>query len=137
MTGVQTCALPIYADYVQYFTYDTNGIATKKGVKGFDGSVYFEVVIKPVGVAKSSEQLLSKYNLPYDVLTGYSWSVNQGDVGTIYESFLPDSNGKLVSDGKEKVTVVKLDVKGFIAEITSVDDVKVSSTERFTLMNCN
>ena len=125
------------ADYIQYFTYDTNGIATKKGIKGFDGSVYFEVVIKPVGVAKSSEQLLSKYNLPYDVLTGYSWSVNQGDVGTIYESFLPDSNGKLVSDGKEKVTAVKLDTKGFIAEITLVDDAKVSSMERFTLMNCN
>jgi hypothetical protein len=125
------------SDYIQYFTYDANGIATKKGFKGFDGSIYFEVVIKPVGVAKSSEQLLSKYNLPYDVLTGYSWSSNQGDVGTIYESFLPDNNGKLVSAGTDKVTVVKLDSKGYIAEITSVDDAKVSSTERYTLTNCN
>jgi hypothetical protein len=125
------------SDIIQYFTYDANGIEIKKGVKGFDGSIYFEAVTKPVGVAKSSEQLLSKYNLPYDVLTGYSWSANRGNVGTIIESFLPDSNGKLVSAGTEKITAVKLDAKGFIAEITSIDDTKVSSTERFTLVNCN
>jgi hypothetical protein len=125
------------SDLIQYFTYDANGIATKKGFKGFDGSIYFEVVIKPMGVAKSPEQLLSKYNLPYDVLTGYSWSANQGGIGTIYESFEPDSNGKLVSSGTEKVTSVKLDSKGFIAEITSMDDAKISSTERYTLTNCN
>jgi hypothetical protein len=124
-------------DLIQYFTYDTNGIQIKHGYKGFDGSVYFETVAKPVGIAKSAEQLLSKYNLPYDVLTGYSWSGNRGDVGTIYESFEPDNNGKLVSSGTEKVTSVKLDGKGFISEITSIDDAKVSSTERFTLMNCN
>jgi hypothetical protein len=122
---------------IQYFAYDANGIEIKKGIKGSDGSIYFEVVTKPVGIAKSSEQLLSKCNLPYDVLTGYSWSANRGDVGTILEIFEPDSNGKLVSSGKEKVTVVKLDAKGFISEITSVDDAKVSSTERYTLMNCN
>jgi hypothetical protein len=125
------------SDFIQYFAYDTNGIQIKHGYKGFDGSIYFEVVTKPVGVAKSPEQLLSKYNLPYDVLTGYSWSANQGDIGTIYESFEPDSNGKLVSSGTEKVTSVKLDAKGFIAEITSMDDAKVSSTERYTLTNCN
>ncbi len=124
-------------DIILYYTYDANGIQTKYGVKGSDGSIYFEVVTKPVGVAKSAEQLLSKYNLPYDVLTGYAWSVNRGDVGTIYEGFIPDANGKLVSAGQEKVTVVKLDAKGYISEITSVDDAKVSSTERFTLMNCN
>jgi YD repeat-containing protein len=124
-------------DIIQYFAYDANGIEIKKGVKGFDGSIYFEVITKPVGMAKSSEQLLSKYNLPYDVLTGYSWSANRGDVGTIYESFEPDNDGKLVSSGTEKVTAVKLDAKGFISEITSVDNAKVSSTERFTLMNCN
>lgn len=122
---------------IQYFSYDANGIEIKKGIKGSDGSIYFEVVTKPIGIAKSPEQLLSKYNLPYDVLTGYSWSANRGNVGTIYESFEPDTNGKLVSSGMEKITAVKLDGKGFITEITSVDDAKVSSTERFTLMNCN
>ena len=122
---------------IQYFAYDTNGIEIKKGIKGSDGSIYFEVVTKPVGIAKSPEQLLSKYNLPYDVLTGYSWSANRGDVGTILEVFEPDANGKLVSSGKEKVTAVKLDSKGFIAEMTTMDDAKVSSTERFTLTNCN
>ncbi len=125
------------ADLIQYFTYDANGIQTKHGYKGFDGSIYFETVTKPVGVAKSSEQLLSKYNLPYDVLTGYSWSANQGNVGTIIESFEPDSKGKLVSSGTTKTTAVKVDSKGYIAEITSVDDAKVSSLERFTLTNCN
>ena len=122
---------------IQYFTYDANGIEIKKGIKGSDGDIYFEVVTKPTGVAKSAEQLLSKYNLPYDILTGYSWSANRGDVGTIIEMFEPDANGKLTSTGTIKVTNVKLDSKGFIAEITSVDDAKVSSTERFTLMNCN
>lgn len=58
---------------------------------------------KPVGVAKSAEQLLSKYNPPYDVLRGYSWSANRGDVGTILEIFEPDNSGKLVSSGKEKL----------------------------------
>lgn len=125
------------SDLIQYFTYDANGIQTKHGYKGFDGSIYFEVVIKPVGVAKSAEQLLSKYNLPYDVLTGYSWSANRGDVGTIYEFFEPDANGKLVSAGQGKVTAVKLDAKGYISEITLVDDAKVSNTERYTLTNCN
>lgn len=125
------------SDLIQYFAYDANGIQIKHGYKGFDGSIVFEVVTKPVGVAKSAEQLLSKYNLPYDVLTGYSWSVNRGNVDTIIESFEPDSNGKLVSSGKEKVTALKIDSKGFIAEITSIDDTKVSSTERFTLTNCN
>ena len=125
------------SDIIQYFAYDANGIEIKKGIKGFGGSIYFEAVTKPVGVAKSAEQLLSKYNLPYDVLTGYSWSGNRGDAGTIIEYFVPDANGKLVSAGKDKVTAVKLDVKGFISEITSIDDAKNSSTERFTLMNCN
>ena len=125
------------SDIIQYFAYDANGIEIKKGIKGSDGSIYFEVVTKPVGIAKSAEQLLSKYNLPHDVLTGYSWSANRGNVGTIYESFEPDNNGKLISTGKEKVTALKLDTKGFITEITSVDDANVSSTERFTLINCN
>lgn len=122
---------------IQYFAYDANGIEIKKGIKGSDGSIYFEVVTKPVGIAKSPEQLLSKYNLPHDVLTGYSWSVNRGVVGTVYESFEPDNDGKLVSIGQEKVTAVQLDSKGFISEMTSIDKAKVSNTERFTLMNCN
>lgn len=122
---------------IQYFAYDVNGIQIKHGYKGFDGSIYFEAVIKPVGVAKSAEQLLSKYNLPYDVLTGFSWSANRGDVGTVTEIFAMDNDGKLISTGTIKVTATKLDSKGFIAEMTTIDDAKVSSTERFTLMNCN
>jgi hypothetical protein len=124
-------------DLIQYFTYDANGIQTKQGFKGFDGTVFYELVTKPVGLAKSPEQLLSKYNLPHDVLTGFSWSANRGDVGTITEIFEIDNNDKLVSSGKIKVTAVKLDSKGFIAEMTSMDDAKNSNTERYTLTNCN
>ncbi|PWK26524.1 YD repeat-containing protein [Arcicella aurantiaca] len=125
------------ADLIQYFTYDTNGIQIKHGYKGFDETIYFESITKPVGIAKSPEQLLSKYNLPYDVLTGYSWSGNQGSVGTIIESFESDSKGKLVSIGTVKITGVKLDSKNFIAEMTAIDDAKVSNTERYSLTNCN
>jgi hypothetical protein len=124
-------------DIIQYFTYDANGIQTKQGFKGFDDTVFYELATKPVGIAKSPEQLLSKYNLPHDVLTGFSWSANQGNVGSITEIFVIDNDGKLVSAGTNKVTAIKLDSKGFIAEMTSVDDAKVSSIERFTLMNCN
>lgn len=125
------------SDLIQYFSYDSNGIQTKHEYKGFDGTVYFETVTKPVGVSKSCEQLLGKYNLPYDVLTGYSWAVNVGGVGTTIESFAPDANAKLVSVETIKVTSVKVDSKGFISEAVSIDDAKVSSTQRYTLINCN
>ena len=122
---------------ILYYSYDINGIQIKQGVKGADGTIYYELVTKPTGIAKSPEQLLSKYNLPHDVLTGFSWASNQGNVGTTIETFVLDNDGKLVLAGTNKVTAVKLDSKGFIAEMTSVDDAKISSTERFTLMNCN
>lgn len=125
------------SDVIQYFTYDSNGIQTKHGYKGFDGTIYFETVTKPVGISKSCEQLLGKYNLPYDVLTGYSWSVNVGGVGTTIESFAPDANAKLVSSGITKVTSLKVDSKGFTSEVVSTDDAKVNNTERYTLINCN
>jgi antitoxin component YwqK of YwqJK toxin-antitoxin module len=124
-------------DVIQYFAYDANGIQIKRGFKGFDGTIYFEVVTKPVGVAKSPEQLLSKYSLPYDVLTGFAWASALGNTGTIVESFAPDVNGKLSSLGQIKTTNVKVDAKGFISEITTIDDTKVSVTERYTLTNCN
>lgn len=124
-------------DAIQYFAYDNNGIMIKHGYKGFDGAIFIETITTPVGVVKSPEQLLVKNALPYDVLTGFSWSIAQGDVGTVTESFFPNSQGKLISDGKEKITTLKLDAKGYISETTSVDINNNSILQRFTLTECN
>lgn len=125
------------SDAIQYFAYDTNNIQIKHGYKGFDGTIFFEVQTKPTGITKSSEQLLTKYGLPYDVLTGFSWASAQGDVGTIFETFVLDNNDKLVSDGKEKLTSVKIDSKGYISESTSTDDNGSNVTSKFILQDCN
>jgi len=124
-------------DGKQYFEYDANGIVTKRGYTDLQGNKYFEVVIKPVGIAKSPEHLLTNNGLPYDILTGFSWQLAQGNVGTVYEVFFTDDKGKWVSDGKEKVTAVNTNSQGFITESTSVDDAGKSSTERFTMTDCN
>ena len=188
MTGVQTCALPIWKDYStetytyfysqiskvtyvnadgskginnikynaagqiteftyetgdpnadgkQYFEYDANGIISKRGFADLQGNKYFEVVIKPVGIAKSPEQLLANNGLPFDLLSGFSWQVAEGNTGTVYETFFADQDGKLVLDSKEKVTAVNTSSQGFITESTSVDDAGKSSTQRFTLTDCN
>ena len=127
------------ADFVRLYTaYNTDGIAIKRGYDDGKGSVFFEVVYKPVGKATSPEQLLAKAGLPYDVLTGFSWSVAEGGEGSTYESFSPDAKGKLVSDGTGKTTAVKTNTKGYIIESTSFDNTdKTSSTEKFTLTDCN
>lgn len=64
-----------------------NGIITKRGFTDLQGNKYYEAVNKPVGIAKSPEQLLANNGLPFDVLTGFSWQVAEGNVGTVYESF--------------------------------------------------
>lgn len=52
--------------------------------------------------------------------------------------FFADQDGKLVFDGKEKVTAIKTNTQGYLTESTSTDDVaKTSSTQRFTLLDCN
>ena len=124
-------------DAIQYFGYVSNGIQVKHGYKGFDGTIFFESVVKPVGMAKSPEQLLVKNGLPHDVLTGYSWATTTGNVGTTFESFVPDVKGKLASVGTGKVTNIKVDTKGYISEDTFVDEANKSYTSRFSLINCN
>lgn len=125
------------SDAIQYFAYDTNNIQIKHGYKGFDGTIFFESQTKPTGIAKSPEQLLAKSGLPYDVLTGYSWASTQGNVGTSFEIFVLDNNDKLVSEGKGKLTSVKIDSKGYISESTSIDDIGNSFTSKFVLQDCN
>lgn len=124
-------------DGVQSFEYDTNGILIKSSFKDLQGNKLFELIIKPVGIVKSPEQLLSNNGLPFDILVGNPWATVRGGVGTTYESFTPDSKGKLVSDGIDKTTNIKLDAKGYISESTTIDNANASSISKFTLINYN
>ncbi len=124
--------------YRAYFDYNADGVATKRGYDDGKGSVFFEVVTKPVGKVTSPEQLLAKYGLPYDVLTGFSWAVANGGEGSTGEVFVPDAKGKLTSDGTSKTTAAKTNARGYLIELTDLDNTtKTSSTQKFTLTDCN
>jgi antitoxin component YwqK of YwqJK toxin-antitoxin module len=125
------------ADGKQYFEYDANGITTKRGFADLSGNKYFEVATKPVGMAKSPEALLANNGLPFDVLTGFSWQAASGNVGTESEVFYADNDGKLVSDGKDKITDVKVNAQGYIIESTSTDAANKANIQKFTLLDCN
>lgn len=123
---------------VQYFEYDANGITTKRGVKdATSGFVYFEYREKPNGMEKSTEQYLKAKGLPYDLLTGFSWTANMGGEGSTGEVFIPNDDGVLVSDGIDKTTSIKRDLKGYVSEITYENADKSTSKSIFTLINCN
>ncbi len=120
-----------------YYEYDANGIMTKRGFADLQGNKYFEVVIKPIGMAKSPETLLANNGLPYDVLTGFDWQIAEGNIGTVSEVFYADNDGKLVPDGKDKMTDVKVNAQGYIIESTSTDAANKSNIQKFTLVDCN
>ena len=123
---------------IQYFEYDANGITTKRGVKdAATGFVYFEYREKPNGMAKSTEQYLKAKGLPYDVLTGFSWSSNIGTEGSTGEVFIPDENGVLISDGVDKTTLIKKNAKGYVTDVTYEYADKSVVKSIFTLSNCN
>jgi YD repeat-containing protein len=123
---------------VQYFEYDANGLTTKRGIKdATSGFVYFEYREKPTGMAKSPEQYLKAKGLPYDLLTGFSWSSNIGGEGSVGEAFVPNDNGVLVSDGIDKTTLVKKDAKGYVSEVAYEYADKSVVKSIFTLSNCN
>ena len=126
-------------DGKQYFEYNTDGVMTRRGFADLGGVKFFEIVFKPMGIVKAPEQLLAKYGLPHDVLTGFAWQVASGGVGSTYEVFAADPvTGKLVSTGDTgKVTALKTNAKGYLTEITDVDNTNVSSTQKFTLTDCN
>ena len=125
------------ADGKQYFEYDINGIMTKRGYADLKGNKYFELVNKPVGMAKSPEALLANNGLPFDVLTGFSWQSADGNVGSVSEVYYADNDGKLVFDSKNKITNVKVNSQGYITESTSVDDANKANIQKFTLVDCN
>ncbi len=126
-------------DGKQYFEYNADGVMTKRGFADLAGNKFFEIVFKPIGAVKSPEQLLAKYGLPHDVLTGFSWQIASEGVGSTYEVFAADPNtGKLVSTGDTgKTTALKTNAKGYLTETTDLDNTNVSSTQRFTITDCN
>jgi YD repeat-containing protein len=122
-----------------YFEYNADGITTKLGYDDGQGNVFYEVVYKPVGNVTAPEALLAKSGLPYDVLSGVSWQVAVGDVGSTYEEFTPDAKtGKLVSTGTGKTTAVKTNANRYLTESIILDNTtNTSTTQTFTLAGCN
>jgi|GEM_PF-5947938 len=89
----------------------------------FDGS----------GSGKISEYV---YTFTYDDAGLPTKSVSTLDILVQFMNLLKQLIlGNLFFNGTEKVASVKLDPKRFIAEIKSMDDAKVGSTERYTLTN--
>ena len=119
------------------FEYNADGVTTKHSTVDTEGNVLYESRFKPVGKVTSPEQLLAKHGLPYDLLTGFSWSVAEGDVGTTSEYFEADNTGKLVSSGSDKTTSAKTNAKGYLIEDSYVDDTKKTVTRKFILEDCN
>ncbi len=125
-------------DFINDIVYDANGIMVKSTYKTLDGTVFFQTIIKPVGVTKSAEQLLIKQGLPYDIFVLNTWTENQGGIGTTYESYEPGINGKLYLSGTAKTTDIKTDTNGYNSEITTLDvDSNKSRTQKLTLVDCN
>jgi hypothetical protein len=124
-------------DSKQYFEYDANGVIIKRGFADMTGKIkFFEVVTKPVGMVKSPESLVNNNGLPYDLLTGFSYQIAEGNVGTSLEVFFANDNGVLESGGTSKITAIKTNAKGYLTESTSEDDTKMTSTEKFEMLDC-
>lgn len=122
---------------IQYFEFDANNIMVKRGVKdGLSGAKYFEVITKPIGVVKSPEQYLTTKGLPFDLLTGFSWSTNLGDTGTTLEAFYGNEKGVLTSDGIDKISGTKKDTRGYLTEISFENANKTTSKSTFSLIDC-
>ena len=122
---------------IQYFEYDADGVFTKHGYKDVGGSIYFEAIRNPTKSVKSPENYLKAHGLPYDVLTGFSWSTNMGGEGTTIESFNYDEKGTKTSAGVPKTKGIKLDSKGYLSEITYESADKTVTKSTFTLAGCN
>lgn len=119
------------------FEYNADGVTTKHSIVDTQGNVLYESRFKPVGKVTSPEQLLAKHGLPYDLLTGYSWAVAEGDVGSTGEFFKADDAGQLVPAGTDKITSIKTNAKGYLIEDTSVDDTDATLNRKFILEGCN
>ncbi len=126
------------SDSKQYFAYNADGVMTETGYTNLPGTTtYYKVVYKPVGKATSPEQLLAKHGLPHDVLTGTSWLLAVGGAGSTYEVFYLDQTGNIVSGGTGKTTAVQTNTKGYVTQISTVDETNQAATGTFTLTDCN
>jgi len=121
----------------QYFAYNAEGVMTKRGFADLQDNKFFEKVVKPMNAVKSPETLLATHGLPYDVLAGIPWAVAYGGSGTTDEAFEADATGQLVSTGTYKITATQTNAKGYLTEITDIDQAGQSSTQRFTITDCN
>lgn len=125
-------------DGKQYFAYNAEGVMTKRGYADLQNNSFFEVIVKPMNTVKSPEALMAAHGLPYDVLTGIPWAVAYGGVSTTDETFQADpATGKLVSVGSGKTTAIETNTKGYLTKLTYVDQDGKSSTQQFTIMDCN
>ena len=127
------------SDIIQYFAYNADGVMTETGYTDLPGTLtFYQVVYKPAGKVTSPEQLLAKHGLPYDVLTGYSWSIAVGGAGSTYEVFYLDTKtGMMASGGTGKTTAVQTNAKGYMTQISTTDETNQSATGTFTLIDCN
>jgi YD repeat-containing protein len=125
-------------DSKAYFAYDANGVMVKRGYSDLTGnSKFFEVIIKPVGSAKSPEVLLNNNGLPYDLLTGFSYSRAEGGIGSTTEVYVLNDKGVLtLAPETSKVTAIKTNAKGYLTEMSFEDEKKASSTQKFEMNDC-
>jgi hypothetical protein len=125
-------------DYKAYFAYDANGVLIKRGYSDMSGtSKFFEVIVKPVGFVKSPEALLNNNGLPYDLLTGFSYSKAEGGIGTTFEAYGLDEKGVFAKfPGIGKTTAIKANTKGYLIETTVDDTEEGISTQKFELTDC-
>lgn len=125
-------------DFKAYFAYDANGVMIKRGYSDMTGSSkFFEVVIKPVGSAKSPEALVNNNGLPYDLLTGFSYSKMVAGIGSTTEAYVPNENGVLtLAPETSKVIAINTNAKGYVTEISYEDESKAISKEKFEMIDC-
>ena len=123
--------------YTQNYTYNADGVQTEYSVTDEMGGVLARTVVKPVGSAKSPEQLLTQKGLPYRIPDGTPWTIAEGGIGTILEYYWPDADGKLTLQGSEKIITQKTNAKGYLTEQTLADlDGKNPHTITYTLVDC-
>ena len=123
--------------YAQNYTYNADGVRTEFSVTDGLGVVQARTVIKPVGSVKSPEQLLTKRGLPYLIPDGTPWVIAEGGVGTVFEYYATDADGKLALQGTTKLTAQKTNAKGYLTEQTLADlDGKNPNVVTYTLADC-
>ena len=123
--------------YVQNYTYNAGGVRTELSITDELGVVLARTVVRPVGSAKSPEQLLTRQGLPYLIPDGTPWAIAEGGIGTVFDYYSTGADDKLILQGSEKITAQKTNAKGYLIEQTLADlDGKNPYTITYTLADC-